>query len=140
MAAVTYTLTGLKDLRDVFGKIPAALEGPIGKVNRDTAGAIQARARSLAPHDKGDLIRQIAAASNDGITWRVGILDTTLSRGGKNSAHQHPSVYGVWYEYGFVHRKIAAHPFMRPAAKAEETQYQQRIDRVAQQFEQKVSS
>src|SRR5262245_42331983 len=119
MARATFELVGLPTfLRDVEGLSPE-MRRRIAPVVRDSALFIQARARASAPVDRGDLRRAIEARGKD-LTWRVGIVDIDIpSRGGRNSAHRNPSVYGVWYEFGFVHRLIKAHPFMGPAVRAE---------------------
>src|ERR1051325_1755062 len=120
----SFQLTGLRGFEAGLEKASAELRTLVGNANRDTAYAIQARAHALAPKDRGDLGRAIAVQGK-GMNWRVWLLHLTLSgRGGRNRAHLNPSVYGVWYEYGFVTRKIAAHPFMRPAVDAETPHYE----------------
>jgi hypothetical protein len=95
-------------------------------VTRDTAIRIAVRARALAPKDRGDLRANIVWEGK-GLNYRVGINDVSIPSRGGNSAHQNPWVYGVWYEYGFVHRNIKTTPFMRPAADAEVDTHVQRM-------------
>lgn len=97
---------------------------------RTTAFAVKNRAKAEAEtfSDRGDLARSIAAQGKN-MNYAVGILDVSLpSRGGRNTAHWNPWVYGTWYELGFASRNIAAHPFIRPAAEAEDEAHVQRVD------------
>lgn len=116
----TYALVGAggfsADLKSASGELRTKAE----RLTRETAQAVATRARAAAPRDRGDLQAAIGYDGR-GLSYRVGIRDVTIpSRGGTNTAHQNPWVYGVWYEYGFVTRRIATQPFMRPAADAEE--------------------
>jgi hypothetical protein len=99
---------------------------------RVTAYTVKRLAKAEADtfRDRGDLANAIAAEVVKPMNYRVGILDTTItSRGGRNSAHLNPWVYGQWYEYdSFVNRNIRAHPFIRPAAESQEEPHVQRID------------
>jgi hypothetical protein len=135
MAGVTFELRGLRDLQGVLERASEVVRTSIARVNQDTAFAIQRLARGYAPRDRGDLINSIAVQGRD-LTWRVGVLDVSIpSRGGRNAAHLNPSVYGVWYEYGFVHRKIQKRPFMGPAVDAERPRYDARIAQAAVEIE-----
>lgn len=135
MAGAIFSLDGLRGLQDVFGQIPGLIQKPLQRLERDTAFAIRARAQGLAPRDRGDLVNAISAQPS-GRSWIVGLLDVTIpSRGGKNSAHLNPSVYGVWYEFGFVSRTIARHPFMKPAAQAEDAAFARGVDQLAREIE-----
>jgi hypothetical protein len=134
MAGVTYSLTGLRSLTSILEVAPAVVREQIGRHNRDTIFAIARRAQADAPKDKGDLARSISVQGK-GLNWRAGILDVSLpSRGGDNTAHLNPWVYGQWYEFGFVTRKIAAHPFMKPAVDAETPGYEAGLEQLAQQL------
>ncbi len=134
---VIFSLDGVNQLRDVFKQIPDLIQKPLNDLERKTAYAIQARARGLAPRDQGDLINAISAQQK-GKTWVVGLLDVSIPSRGGNSAHQHPSVYGVWYEFGFTTRKIARHSFMNPAAEAELPHWETGLDALARQIEDAV--
>lgn len=93
------------------------------RVSRDTAINVTRRARALAPRDRGDLINAISF-DGKGLNWRVGLVDTRIpSRGGDNSAHLNPSVYGVWYEFGFVSRQIQRREYMGPSSRAEQPRH-----------------
>ena len=120
---VEFELVGLRGFEAVLERASDEVRRQCARVCQDTAFRVMHRAKALAPKDKGDLVRNISAQGK-GLNWRVGILDVSLpSRGGSNTAHQNPWVYGSWYEYGFVTRKIQARPFMRPAAEAEEAHH-----------------
>lgn len=123
-----YQLDGARGFEADLEKASAEIRVQAERATRDTALAVRVRAQVNAPKDRGDLRANIAAQGK-GLNWRVGILDVSIpSRGGHNTAHLNPWVYGVWYEYGFVTRKIAAQPFMGPAATAEEGPHVQRMD------------
>ncbi len=132
--AVIFTLGGVNQLRDVFKQIPEIIKAPLERLKQKTAFAVKNRAQALAPRAEGDLVNAIAAQKK-GNTWIVGLLDVSLPSRGGNSAHQHPSVYGVWYEYGFKHRQIARHSFMRPAAESAELDWQVGIQDLAAEIE-----
>jgi hypothetical protein len=132
---VSFELTGVRGLEAALEKMSAAARAQVGRLNRDTAFAIQTRARANAPRDRGDLIAAIAVQGKD-LNWRVGVLDVRLpTRGGDNSAHLNPYVYGVWYEYGFVTRRIERHPFMGPAVASEEQRHLERVAQAARNIE-----
>ena len=133
-----FTLGGVNQLKDVFGQIPEIIKGPLEKLKQKTAFAIKNRAQALAPRDKGDLVDAISAQKK-GNTWIVGLLDVSLPSRGGNSAHQHPSVYGVWFEYGFKTRRIERHSFMRPAAESAELDWQVGVSDLAHEIEQAMS-
>lgn len=127
--AAVYELQGMRGFEAALEKASAAVRREVELANRETAYAIQRRAKSLAPRDRGDLIANIAVQGK-GYNWQIGLLDVSLpSRGGSNTAHLNPWVYGIWYEFGFRTRKIAAHPFMKPAAAAEQPVHEARLQR-----------
>lgn len=126
---VDFELTGLVGLKAALQDAADAVRAAVARVNQNTAFAIQNRARANAPRQRGDLINAISVVGK-GLTWRVGLLDVTLaSRGGRNSAHLHPSVYGRFIEYGSVNYQ--RHPFMGPAVDAERGRYDERLDAAA---------
>lgn len=125
--AAIYELKGVHGLEAALERAGDEVRKQVEIASRNTCIAIVAQAKALAPRDRGDLIASISFQGK-GLTWRVGILDHSIpSRGGSNPAHLNPWVYGVWYEYGFVTRNIAARPFIGPAARAEEGAHEQRI-------------
>lgn len=124
----TYTLDGVRGLQSALERGGKALTARVSAAVEQTARNVQRTAQSLAPRDKGDLMRAIKVEGK-GLNWRVGIDNATITSRGGSSAHQNPAVYGVWYELGFVTRNIASHPFMKPAADQEERAH---VDRTEQ--------
>lgn len=123
-----YELTGTRELEQALARASATVRARAAAASQETARAIARRARTGAPRDRGDLQANITFEGK-GLSWRVGIADVSLpSRGGSNSAHQNPWVYGVWYEYGFVTRNIPTTPFMRPAADQEDAPHVARME------------
>ena len=114
-----FTVTGVNGLQDALERGGDNIKTRVGRASEQTARQVQRGARVRAPRDKGDLIRAIQVAGK-GLSWRVGIDNVTLALRGGSSAHQNPSIYGVWYELGFVTRNIDAQPYMKPAAEDEE--------------------
>ena len=118
-----------RDLAAVRDDVRQGLE----QIVEARALGVQSRAQARAPRDKGDLIAAIQAKGR-GLSWRVGIVDRTIpGRGGHNTAHLNPWVYGVWYELGFVTRQIPAQPYMRPAADEEDALFQRDVDALMSQ-------
>jgi hypothetical protein len=134
----SFSLQGFLGLQAVLAKCPDIVRLEVGAACHQTALAIQRRAVANAPKDRGDLARSIQIAGSK-MNWRVGLVDQDLPlRGGRNSAHRNPSVYGVWYEYGFKTRNIARHPFMGPAANAERERHEERLRDAASGIERKM--
>ncbi len=121
---VSFELTGFVGFKAVLEHAADDVRAAVAKVNQETAYAIQARARANAPRDRGDLINSISVVGK-GLTWRVGLADARLPRGGRNSAHLNPAVYGRFIEYGTVN--YPRHPFMGPAVDAEQGRYETRL-------------
>lgn len=129
MAKASFELVGLSSfVRDIQALTPE-IRDRVAPVVERTARQIERDAQARAPRDRGDLARAIQARGRD-LSWRVGVVDQDLpARGGRNAAHRNPSVYAVWYEYGFVTRRILAHPFMGPARDAAEVTYESELAR-----------
>ena len=128
---VLYSLQGARGIQDLIERASKAMQADLERACRDTAFAVRRKARSNAEviRDRGDLIASIEA-DGKGTSWRVGLVDRRIpSRGGRDSAHLNPSIYGVWYELGFVTRRIAASPFVNPAAESEAQAHEDRIMR-----------
>ena len=122
-----FSLQGVRGIQDLVERASKQTKTELEKACRNTAQAVAARAKHAAPRDRGDLAGSIAI-DGKGTSWRVGLIDRRIpSRGGNNSAHLNPSVYGVWYEFGFTSRNIARREFMYPAAEAEAAAHEQRI-------------
>ena len=127
MAKATFEIVGLAGfVKDLQALMPETRQR-LTPVVRDAALSIQRHAQGLAPRDRGDLARAIQVRGKE-LSWRVGLVDQDIpSRGGRNRAHRNPSVYGVWYEFGFVTRRIARRAFMGPAVDAEDAVFEQRL-------------
>lgn len=127
MPRAAFTINGIEGLATDLERLASTIRVSVGRANSLTATAVQHRAQELAPKDRGDLMRAIQIRGRD-LNWRVGLVDQDLqSRGGRNAAHLNPSTYGVWYEYGFVSRNIAQHPFMGPASESQEGPHLERL-------------
>lgn len=114
-----YRMEGVMGLKQALEQGGKDIQKRVSRALEQTAKNVQRTAQRLAPRETGALARAIQYTGK-GLNWRVGIDDAQLAGRGGSSAHQYPSVYGVWYELGFVTRNIQAHPFMKPAADAEE--------------------
>lgn len=129
MARASYELIGLASfVKDIEG-LPTVMRQKLEPVVERTAHRVATHAQALAPRREGDLASAIEAQGR-GLKWRVGIVDRDIpARGGQNRAHRNPSVYGVWYELGFVTRKIGKHPYMQPAVDAASGPYEADCER-----------
>lgn len=124
---VLFEMSAARDFARDLEQASAAVKARAAAACGETSKAIATRAKSGAPKDRGDL-QFFIVYEGKGLSWEVGIQDVNLpSRGGSNTAHQNPWVYGVWYEYGFVSRNIATRPYMRPAADAEQVPHLARM-------------
>lgn len=127
MPKASFTLDGIQGLTAELESYDVQVRTRVALATQITRENVVARAQANAPKDKGDLTRSIQGRGTRSVQL-VGLVDEDLSsRGGKNSAHRNPSVYGPWYEFGFKTRRISAHPFMGPAVDAEA---QPHIDRL----------
>lgn len=126
-AGITYELQGVRGFEEQLAQASSVMRRQCEIACQDTARLIANGARARAPRDTGDLQFAITFEGK-GLNWRVGLRDGTIpSRGGSNTAHLNPWVYGVWYEYGFVTRNIRTTPYMRPAAEAQDAAHVARI-------------
>jgi hypothetical protein len=123
----SFKLDGARGLQDALERGGENIKARVSRACEQTARNVQREARAHAPHDKYDLWRAIQV-SGKGLSWRVGLDNVTLTMRGGNSAHQNPSVYGVWYEYGFKTKDIDAVPYMKPAADSEEQAHVERTE------------
>ena len=130
---VLYSLQGARGIQDLVERATTETKAGLERACRETAHAVQGRAKQNAEaiRDRGDLINAIAVEGR-GVSWRVGLVDRRIEsrhtgRGKSNSAHVNPSVYGVWYELGFVTKRIQAHPYIGPAAEAELVPHELRV-------------
>jgi hypothetical protein len=127
---VTFDVLGLTALAGDLDAVRDDTRTLLGLVVAETAKSIRDKAAFKAPRDRGDLADAIQAEGR-GLNWKVGIEDRDIQdRGGKNSAHRNPAVYGVWQELGFVSRQIKSTPFMGPAVDEEEPIHNRKVDDV----------
>jgi hypothetical protein len=127
MAGARFELIGIPGLTRALESLRDDVIAELADAVEDTAYAVQATAKTLVPRDRGDLARAIQL-SGKGVIWRVGLADTHVPSRGGGAAHQHPWVYGIWYEYGFLTRNIPAQPFMQPAREREEPKHATRVE------------
>lgn len=112
------------DLNTLRTSVRTRLEDALAK----SAEAVKFGAIVRVPRDQGDLANAIAVGGK-GVNRSVGIDDKSVpQRGGRNSAHLNPWVYGLWVEIGLRNRRMAPRPFMGPAADAEEPKHLQRVE------------
>lgn len=124
---VVFEVQGMRGFQAALEKASVAVQQRVGEANRQTAYAIQRAAqRNLAGHrDRGDLIANIGVVGR-GFNWRVGIFDTSIpSRGGTNTAHLNPWVYGQFLEFGF--KSFRELRFMRNAVDAQAGPHETRV-------------
>lgn len=127
---VTFDVLGIRDLGIDLDGVSDDIRTGLADVFRGSATSVRDHAAFLAPRDRGDLANAIQAQGK-GLSWRVGVVDERIeSRGGKNSAHLNPSVYGPWYENGFISRHIRRQRFMGPAVEHQEPLFNAGVDRV----------
>jgi hypothetical protein len=149
---VLMTLENVPWLQDFLKTAAPEVIKAVGIENRNTAFAIQREARAnliRSGHvDKGDLLRSISVEGKD-LRWRVGLDDRAVTsrarvgagrRGGTDEAHTHPWLYGIWYEKGFVTKRISASPYMAPAFDKQEAGYQSRQEAVVNEVLARISA
>ena len=125
---VLYEIPAARSFATELDKASKEIKALAAREVLETARLIARLAKAKAPFDKGDLRNAITFEAK-GLNGKVGIDDRRIaSRGGNNSAHLNPWVYGVWYEYGFVTRRISTQPYMRPAADAVEPSHVARME------------
>lgn len=126
----SFTVDGLSGFAGDLREFAQGTREGLARVSERTANDLRQTAQLFAPRDRGDLVRAIQVQGR-GLSWRVGLEDAPVAtRGGTNSAHLNPSVYGPWYEFGFVTKQIAAHPFMGPAVDGHQSAHADAVERV----------
>lgn len=127
-SGVAFDVLGLGGFQGDLDAIRDSVRAELIDVCDDTARGIQYRARVLVRRRRGDLAGAIQIAGK-GLTRSVGLDDRSIpSRGGTNTAHLNPWVYGLWVEQGLKHRRMEPQPYMGPSADAEEPQHQARVE------------
>jgi len=103
-----------------FEALPAVFQARCSDGLTKAATLVRDRARMFCPvgtlpgDAHGGDLRSAIGFKVVGVRAFVGIVLQSFRRGGRNRAHQWPSVYGRWVEFG--RRNQSSEPFMRPAA------------------------
>jgi hypothetical protein len=129
--SVAYEITGIRALELRLDRVAASERVAVGEACAETAIGVEQRAKThlLQHRDRGDLIRAVGR-SGRGLRYRVGIEDGAVpARGGTNTAHLNPWVYGRFLHYGTRHPVRDAFPFMEMAAAAEQAPHERRLAR-----------
>ena len=111
------TVTGLAETRVALQRVLPVATAHVRTAIDETAAANAASAKANVPVRSGRLKRAIAVlaarSGNNQVRARVGISDPVAAQ------------YAAAVEFGTV--KMAAHPFLDPAAHAEQTRHLQRL-------------
>ncbi len=121
-----WALTGIRGFEAALEKAGADITAKAADACQVTAFAVAQRAKAGVPVDQGDL-KKFIAAQGRGLNWRVGILGGPAPGRHGSPSHTHPSVYGVWYEYGFKTKHIDTYSYMRTSRDAEATPHRNRL-------------
>jgi hypothetical protein len=157
-------MRGMKKALDQFAALPEVYQARCATALTLTATYVRDRARMFCPvgYPPFDLhggdLRSAIAFKVIGTMAVVGIELRKFARGGRNAAHQWPSTYGPWVEFGHYAGRSAAHarvarvrrsrggfpataqgrrfvpaqPFMRPAAEVGRVEFPREMERAAQ--------
>jgi HK97 gp10 family phage protein len=123
-------LLGADLYRAAAKAIPGVLRQELAKAVHETAQMVRQSAIARAPRDRGDLKANILlVGKSTSLTQRVGVRDIDIpARGGKNSFHRNPGVYGaIGVEYGT--KKMSARPFLQSALAAAQPWYVAALER-----------
>jgi HK97 gp10 family phage protein len=139
MNGVQIKLTGVKEIDEVFNKLPLALQDRVlQQAHREAAKPLIAKAKALAPKDKGNLFQSIGVQTGGfnqvkSLQREVGAVKVGPRRGKYKGGHAHLIEYGTMGRYtkgkgkvkkyknayrGMVRKK----PFMEPAFQATKSQ------------------
>ena len=106
----TIKFDGLDDLLKRIEAQPAKVKSEAGDIIQNTALRVEKRAKENAPEDTGYLKQHITAEKTGELSADV----TSLAE------------YSIYNEFGT--RKMAAHPYMRPALNQEQPFIYQKLD------------
>lgn len=123
MAKVKVEIEGMEQLRDALKRLPEQTRAVMSDVVAKTAFSARQRVSAAAPVDTG-LLRSSITSSSRGLSGRVDITADAY--------------YWKFKEFGTVHE--AARPFIRPAAEAETSAFEQRIRQAAARIERDFST
>ncbi len=131
---VVFEIQGLPGFKLALEQAADEIKRRVSLAEEETALAVVERAQAGVSVDKGDLRRAIISTPRRGptdLTWTVGISDEVFplrsAPGVKaDRIHERPFIYGAILERG-DHNQTAK-PFMRPAADAELSRFESRIN------------
>ncbi len=124
MAKVSSSLEGFDATKRAFALAPESVKAAAGDVIAKSSFAVAQRARSLAPVRTGKLRAGIVSAAT-GLNGRVGTNSKDL-------------FYWKFIEFGTVN--VAARPFFRAAAEAEQTAYLEGMKRIGPRLERDMAA
>ncbi|HJT96608.1 MAG TPA: HK97-gp10 family putative phage morphogenesis protein [Mycobacterium sp.] len=120
-ARITTTLVGFDEVRAAVKRVPDAARVVLADVIAKTTFAVRQRALVAAPRGETGRLRASLLSSSRGLSGRVEIRDPDVH-------------YWRFLEYGTV--KIAARPFVRPAAELETNDFTERVRQAGRRMEQ----
>jgi HK97 gp10 family phage protein len=121
---ISTQLVGFEQVRAAVKRVPYEARVVLSDVIAKTTFAVKQRAIVLVPKDTGQL-RTAITSSSRGLYGRVEVRDPA-------------SYYWRFLEYGTV--RMAARPFVRPAAELETNDFTERVRRAGQQLERDFTS
>lgn len=159
-------MRGMQKAEEQFAALPVVFQTRCRQALTITATYVRDRARAFCPvgYPPRDLhggdLRAAIAFKVFGTMAVIGIERRKFERGGRNTAHQWPSTYGPWVEFGHYagrsqthsrkargrrdafragaqgRRFVPAQPFMRPAAEVGRVQFPKELERAGALAEQ----
>jgi HK97 gp10 family phage protein len=123
-------LLGADLFRAAAKAIPGVLRQELAKAVHETVQMVRQSAIARAPRDRGDLKANIVLiGKSTALTQRVGVRDIDIAaRGGKNTFHRNPGVYGaIAVEHGTKYMRAQA--FLLPALTAAQPWYLAALER-----------
>lgn len=124
MTESSVTETGTADMRAAIDQFPDRVTAALKAVAGATAGRVQSRAQDIL---RSKLKTSVTALIED-ITVEEDAANKQFLIVSRSPVGQGTNV-NLWNEYGTV--KMAARPYMHPAAKAEEARYQAEMQAAA---------
>lgn len=123
MTPGSFTLTGVKEMRQALGRFPDESVQAMQKVARQAALRVKDRARALVPVDTG-ITRDSIDVQPDHANkqYKVGVFASPPHvRKGRDSRTAYLPNLAIWLEFGTTRKP--ARPFLRPALDAESASY-----------------
>lgn len=127
---VDFSLLGLTSFTGDLDALRDDVRDRLEAVIVDTQDRIVRGALQRVPRREGDLANAIQKAGT-GLSRSVGLADQAVpQRGGTNTAHRNPWVYGQWVENGLKNRDMLPQRFMGPAADEVEPGHLEQVESV----------